>query len=195
MAFLDKLKNVANIATDKIATLQEEREKNTYIQSLEDFGSVQGDNVPSGSKYFMDNKNNRIIIAVGYDKKYFCEYSYSDVSDFKLFKYSNSDIPGSRLDFYTFQITLNSGEKLNLEKTRYVYEEKDAIKTAIEQEDKSKIRIIILAFALVIKDKKTKKWINEFFEADNLLQIFDENGEFSANNVLENTNIIRSRKF
>lgn len=195
MAFLDKLKDVAKVATDKIATLQEEREKNAEVQSLERFGSIEGDTISGNADYCMDNKNNRIVVWSGYSKKYVCEYKYSDITEFKLQEYSNSNIPGSRLDFYTFQITLASGEKLSLKKTRYVYEEKDNIKTAIEREDKSQLRIIILAFVLVIKDKATKKWINEFFESDDLLPLFDESGKFSTDNVLENTNAIRNRNF
>lgn len=190
MGFLDKLKDVAKTATDKVASLQAEKERKTAIQALEKYGSIEGANIPDNAGYFLDDENDRIVVCTS-DKSYVCEYNYDNVVDFKFMESTQN-----RYDWWTttwcdMKLTTLSGEELLLSQSFMIYDEKDEPKARLELKDRIKLRFLILTFALAMKDEQTKEWANSIYQEDGLLPIFDENGEFSSSNVEKNIETVK----
>ena len=180
MGFLDKLKNVANMASEQLAKANAEKEKQGLIDSLEDCASVKGANIPENAWLCLDNENKCIIIRTGIINNHhnlICEYSFDDVAVFKLKKCSESEF-GSYTGFHSYlTVVLNTGEELELCNIIDKYGESNVSEYNKEREKKSNERAldIILAFAGKAEDNDTIKWANDILEANgfsNLLEYF-----------------------
>ena len=181
MGFLDKLKNVANMASEQLAKANAEKEKQILIDSLDRLASVKGKNIPEKAEFCLDKENKRIIIRTGIINNHhnlICEYNLDDVILFKLIECSQSDF-GAYISCHSYlNIALNSGDELKLCSivSKYADSDDNEINKKRETKDNEKVLDIILAFANKIQDNETIKWANDLLEANgysDLLQYFD----------------------
>ena len=196
MGFLDKLKSMAKNASERISASKEQNAKATSVQALVAYGSINGGNLQETASYSLTEN---CIVIFGKDKngksKFLAEYLIENVVDFKLLNSEQEDSGSVGIyNKHDFELTLNTGEKFEICHI-YFIKETDNEFTKISQMKKIiNMRDVILAFVAVISDKTTKEWVNSFYTADNLLPIFDNNGEISTNNISSNTETIRNRK-
>lgn len=195
MGFLDKLKDVAKGAADKVAEMQAEKEKSAEIKALQDCGTIKGNGIPEGAEYCLDDKNNRVVIRTKFTEgnKYICEYSYDDVAELKLTESHESNYGTFRSYNNKFKLILNSGEELEISRIAFVYDEKDESRERREKKDRDLSHDLALAFMLKINDAETKEWVNSLYTSEELYPVFDESGEFLVGNLEENTAIILKR--
>lgn len=192
MGFLDKLKSFAGTAAEEIQKMKEEKEKEAALQALEGYGSIEGPNIPEKAEYCLDEKNERIVVRTGIinnKHNYICEYSYDDVAELKFIHYGEVELSSYKSKHHNLKLILNSGEELDINKIVRVYNEDERTEYYLEKEKKDLFHIfnIALTFMLKIQDDATKTWVNDLYIADGKAPVFDENGEFSVENMNANT--------
>lgn len=192
MGFLDKLKSFAGNAAEGIQKMKEEKEKEAAFQALETYGSIKGPNIPEKAEYCLDEKNKRIVVRTGIinnKHNYICEYSYDDVAELRFIEYGNVETSIFKSKHHDLKIILNSGEELDINKIVRVYNEDKRTQYNVESEKRDTFHVfdIALTFMLKIQDNATKAWVNDLYIADGKEPVFDENGEFSVENMNANT--------
>lgn len=192
MGFLDKLKSFAGTAAEEIQKMKEEKEKEAELQALEGYGSIKGPNIPEKAEYCLDEKNERIVVRTGIinnKHNYICEYGYDDVAEMKLVECTEAEMPSWKSKHHNLKLILNSGEELDINKIVSVYNEDRRNQYNVEREKRDTFHVfnIALTFMLKIQDDATKTWVNDLYIADGKAPVFDENGEFSVENMNANT--------
>ncbi len=188
MSFFDEIKT-------KLAEFKAQREKDASIQSLERYGSIQGGNLQKIADYSLDSE--RIVI---FDKakngklQHIAEYLINSVVNFKVLNSEQED-KGSVGMYYKhdLEIKLATGETFELCHIYFIKETDNQFTKISQMKKLSHMRDTILAFSTVMYDNATKNWANSIYEQDGLLPIFDENGEFSTDNIEANIETLRTR--
>ncbi len=194
MGLFDKLKDtaksVANTATEKISSMKEENdkkaaEKNAEVEAIQKLSSVGSVSSfmgrPTVAGYYdlcIDMENQQFVMRKVSDKKPFKKFSFKSFSAFR------------HLDTSTLKSEDYSGfaHKLHFDFMSMPLEMTVYCRNYIKNTDLTEIgkrKTVELLYTVVsrINDSGTKAWVNELCDFYNLLPLFDEKGEVSAENL------------
>ncbi len=200
MGFLDKIKDAAKNAAEQLEKKNAEAEQRKALAALKYYGSVSGPDVPEKAEYCLDSENKRLVIRfkegeVVQSYSLVREFSYDDVVDFKLEEEKQSDYDSFSSMLRYFIITLNTGEKFKICHIVSTYADQDENEFSAQRHKRNVDALfdILLSFMIAIEDAKTKALVNALYQSENLLPVYDETGEFSAENMNANTDSLLNR--
>lgn len=206
MGFLDKLKNVANIASEQLAKANEDKKKaelekyakDAPVQNLPIIGFVRGfagiENL-RGAQLCLDGENDCIYIRIKADKG---PYEYSnlggyDIESFIELRYTNNEVRKmSSMTMYIdyFELVHSNSHNIQLSVTTNSFDaESDEIPQLDNYDKKARLNLIY-PFVNVITDEKTKDWVNELCLRNDLLPLFNEGGEVIVENMKKNADLL-----
>lgn len=208
MGFLDKLKNVANMASEQLAKANEEKAKaelekyakDAPVQNLPIIGFVRGfaglENL-RGAQLCLDGENDCVYIRIEAEKG---PYEYSnvgryDIDSFIELRYTNSEVRKmSSMTMYIdyFELVHSNSHDIQFSVTTTSYDANSNEIPQLDNFDKKARLNLIYPFIDVILDEATKSWVNEFSQRNELLPLFDENGEVFIDNMKKNADMLCS---
>ncbi|MBR2152114.1 MAG: hypothetical protein IJ944_02370 [Clostridia bacterium] len=208
MGFLDKLKNAANMASEQLAKANEEKKKaelekyakDVPVQNLPIIGFVRGfaglENL-QGAQLCLDGENDRVYIRIKAEKG---PYKYSnvggyDIDSFIELRYTNSEVRKmSSMTMYIdyFELVHSNSHDIQFSVTTTSYDANSNEIPQLGNFDKKARLNLIYPFIDVITDEATKSWVNEFSQRNELLPLFDENGEVFIDNMKKNADMLCS---
>lgn len=199
MGFLEKLKNVADAVSEKKKKAELAKyAKDAPVQKLPIIGFVKefAGVKASGVQLCLDGENELVYMRSKAEKgpyEYASIGSGYDIGSFTGLRYTNSEARKmSNMTMYIDYFELISLTS-NIIRFSLMTTSRNTDSDEIPQLDKyeKKTRLnLIYPFINVIADYKTKDWINEFCQRNELLPLFDEDGEVLAENMEKNAELV-----
>lgn len=199
MGLFDNLKEKLNaIKEEKAKAELEKYAKDAPVQNLPIIGFVRGcaglENL-RGAQLCLDGENDCVYIRIKAEKG---PYEYSnvggyDIDSFIELRYTNSEVRKmSSMTMYIdyFELVHSNSHDIQFSVTTTSYDANSNEIPQLDNFDKKARLNLIYPFIDVILDEKTKSWVNEFSHRNELLPLFDENGEVCIDNMKKNADML-----